>query len=109
MKSAKIILALSLFVSISSIGRCDTTDFQKKLNTVQLNDASTISKRANNSPYASINSEYSEITSDPIVNSMLNSYTYMMQGSTGGTFNPQEQVKQQMDYTRQKVQYTESE
>jgi len=105
MKSKKIILALSFFLCINSIGYCDTSSFQKKLNSIKLTDPHSISKRANESPNASISSEYSEITSDPIVNSMINSYGYMMQGASGGSFNPQEQARQQMDYTKQKIQY----
>ena len=99
------LLALSLFLSVSTIGYCETSSFQKKLNSIKLTGPSDISKKANESPTASVSSPYSEVASDPLVNSIINGYGYMMQGATGGTFNTQEQTKQHLDYTRQSIQY----
>ena len=53
----------------------------------------------------SINCPESGLLNDPFVNSALSGYTNMMQGQTGGTFNPIEQQKMQADYARQQTQY----
>lgn len=52
----------------------------------------------------SINCPENELLNDPFVNSALNGYTNMMQGQTGGAFNPIEQQKMQEDYARQQTQ-----
>lgn len=102
MKS-KIIISLFIasFISLNCYAASsDVQSFQNKLQSIKVETPGSISAQANQ--YNS--SFYSEFASNPLLNSTMNGYSNMIQGMTGASYNMQEQVKQQMDYTRQQMQ-----
>lgn len=109
MNRLKIIMALSFFIWFSVVSNCNSEDFRSKIinNRINLSDPRAVAAEANKN--SGISSQYSEVLQDPLINSTLNSMGAMMQGSTGGAYDQQEQMKRQLDYAKQQSTYSEGE
>ena len=88
------LFTLVLMSIISQSGFCASSLGSK----IKLQDASTVSKRANgeegfgDNPFAT-----------PVINSALGGMSMMIQGMTEHPYSVQEQQKAQMDYARQQM------
>lgn len=103
MKKKPLILLAGLFC-FAQMSYAEGSSLQSKLNTtmkLQYSTPNSVAEQANKMP--SCSSPYSEVFNDPLVNSMLGSYSNMMQGASGGIYSPQEQQKQQLDYAKQQT------
>lgn len=100
MKITKTILLMFAILCFSSVCYGDTLNSQSKtsssLNWKPTSSGAVAAKANQNSAYSS-----QSIFQDPMLNSVINGYSNMLQGATGNSYNPQEQQKQQLDYTRQ--------
>lgn len=96
------ILLLAVFISVSSICYGDPFNPQKNDGRFHLNMPSPqdVSSKANNNPSFDA-SGMPAILQDPMVNSMLGGFGNYVQGTTGGTYSMQEQMKQQTEYAQQ--------
>lgn len=93
-------LFLSLFVLALSANCSIATDFAKSLqsNKLMLSDPSSVAEKANSS--GSLQGSGGAFQ-DPMTMGVMNGYFNMMQGMTGGSYNPQEMQKQQADFAKQ--------
>lgn len=100
MKHSKFVLILSIFIGCSSICYGNTSEFQNKLEKVQLSGPSSVAAKANKN--SSFGSSYSGDI-NPMINGMLNGMTQMP--GMSNTYDAAEQIKQQADYAKQQENY----
>lgn len=107
MKCFKIVLALVAFTCFSSV--CYSADSHGQLSSkfnLQYTSASDVAARANRNP--STTTPDSALMDNPILNAEMNGIGNMIQGMTGNTGGysyVQDQMKQQMEYSRQQLEY----
>ena len=89
-----IFILLFVTVCFAQSGFCSGS-LSSRLN---LQDASSVSKKANGSGSSY---ENSSLMNDPMLNSALGGMSNMIQGMTNNPYSMQEQQKAQMDYARQ--------
>jgi len=101
-----ICLIILVFVCFAQAGFCDTLSSQSKFSSkINLQGASDISAKANHG--SSYSSPYSGAFQDPMLNSMMQGMGNMMQGCNVDARMMQEQSKQQTDYAKQQMNYTQ--
>lgn len=104
LKFAFLLFCLSFF-SLS----CYSTEYGNVKNTRmywQGSDPSSVAAKANQMP-SSVQGGglFSQMFQDPMMNSVMNGYSNMIQGEYGGnSYSAVEMQRQQMDYTRQNTQ-----
>lgn len=115
MKYCKILTILTVFICFSHAGNCiennqSKSNFlstQSKYSTrLNLKDASSVANQANRNPSVYC-PEGSELMNDPFMNSAINSMGAMMQGMTNGSYSAAEQQRQQTDYARQQMEFSQ--
>lgn len=94
----KYVILLMIILLFSGVSCFAQGNLSSKIN---LTGASSVAEKANKDLY--FDGCSSGIMQDPMMQGALNGYYNAMQGMAGGSFNAQEQQKQQMEYTRQQA------
>lgn len=102
------ILLLTVFISVTSCYAASSTVGRDGLFHLNVASPQDVSSKANNNPSFDA-SGMPSILQDPMVNSMLGGMGNYLQGSTGGSYSMQEQMKQQMEYAQQQSNVVEEE